>query len=443
MKTKFCFVVLCVLGLFVVDKSLAQTKPKLGTKPEIQVLTKSNNDIRAIAFSTQKNVLATGGFDSVVRLWDTDTGRIIRSLKVNNSSQDAVHSLEFSPDGKTLVTGGKYVQLWDVSTGRLKLKLADNPTGRREDVDSLSFSHDGQLLAVSRGIWRPQVQLWDLKTGNWLQTILSSVTSTRVKFSPSEDLLITASHLNTELFNVKSKRKTEIRYGGLDANVESVAFSPDGKTLAIAGDTTPYKEEWSVFDYGGFTGEVHIHDVKTGRLLKTIKHYEERCNSVAFSSDGASLAVGHDERIRIWSTRTWQLRQAKELPADAVSYSPDGKTLAFISEGKPMLWHFRQWKRGHLGVTIKTVPLPSSAIKVLNNQSAVGVLLMECAKYGPATRAGLLKGDIVLNLNKKPVQSAEDLAHQLHLLRSGDLAEIEVWRGTKIISVTAKLDTDE
>ena len=128
--------------------------------------------------------------------------------------------------------------------------------------------------------------------------------------------------------------------------VNSVAFSPDGKTLASASG-------------GSYSGDntVRLWDVQTGKQLRTLEGHTDRVNSVVFSPDGKRLAVvaqafpegirspSVDDvpqaRIHLVEMATGEVGETlvapPGFPATAV-FSPDGKTLATGGSGKVLLW---------------------------------------------------------------------------------------------------------
>ena len=121
---------------------------------------KGQNISICVAFSPNGATLASanGPFDTTVRLWDVKTGE---QKQVLTEHTQGVHSLAFSPDGTTLVSGGwdHTVRLWDAVTGEHKQVLA----GHTQIISSLVFGADGRTLAS--GDSDGTMRLWDVKTG--------------------------------------------------------------------------------------------------------------------------------------------------------------------------------------------------------------------------------------------------------------------------------------
>lgn len=124
------------------------------TEGKVQTLRAASQPLRALAFSPDRQRVASGGLGGVVRLWDLKSGQ---SLAEHSGHTDTVVCLAFSPDGLTLASGSddRTIKLWDAQTGHERLSL----TGHTEALSDLAFVPDGTaLVSVSSAgglkIWR-------------------------------------------------------------------------------------------------------------------------------------------------------------------------------------------------------------------------------------------------------------------------------------------------
>ncbi len=145
--------------------------------------------IYSAVFSPDGMLVASGGADGAIRLWDVRTGAQLFALEAH---QGLVRSLAFSPNGSLLASAGKDGKaiLWDVASGTPRLTLRD----QGQAVEGISFSPDATVLAS--GGEGGMVQLWDVATGTELTALLITATSdytlnrvTALAFSPDGTML--------------------------------------------------------------------------------------------------------------------------------------------------------------------------------------------------------------------------------------------------------------
>jgi WD40 repeat protein len=387
-----------------------------------QPLTGPTYTVYSIAFSRDGRLLAAGSADGTVRLWDVANPArprpVGRPLKVPGAAGAGgyVQSVAFSADGKTLAAGTsvKTVWLWNVSRPAAPVRFRGMPlTGPAEMVSSVAFSPSGTTLAASSE--DNKVWLWSVHANRRTATrdgTLAGATdwANTIAFSPDgRSLAEGTSDASVFVWNLARKAITatlaqpqpvtsvtwdgqgEIAAADADGTValwplpapvldtgnasESVAYSPDGATLAVGGTSV---QLWNVaartllvthslppqvtvnataFSPAGTTVAVALSNgtvaLLNGRTLAplgkpfTVIAGRGTAESVAFSPDGALLATGADDgSLRLFDVADpAHPRQVARVSdsGDAVytvAFAPDGLTVAAASvDDFVRLWH--------------------------------------------------------------------------------------------------------
>lgn len=286
----------------------------------IKTLAGHDHEVFAVAFSPDGQLLASAGGDCTIKLWDVQDGQCIQTLA---GHADWVRTVVFAPYPSQnaaqnpqlllLASGGadQQIKLWDVATGECLQTLS----GHQGWVRSLTFSRDGQLLASGSG--DQQIKLWDCSTGDCLSTYDGHSSGVYcVIFSPTTDILISSSGDRTvKLWDWRTDTCLKT-LSGQSNEVCSIDIHPDGRRLVcVSLDQT-----------------VKLWDCQTGQCLRTWDGHTDWALPVAFSPDGQTLASGsNDKSVVLWNWRTGQQQMALQGHTDfvyAVAFSADGQILA-------------------------------------------------------------------------------------------------------------------
>ncbi len=229
-------------------------------------------EVVSIGFSADGTALAAGHEQGEgLCLWDVATGGLVHRL---SADERGIQTAAFSPDGKTLVAGGRGqpVRFWDLATGK-EVRAVDGPAG---PVQPDCFSADGRIVVSSAP---GQSVLWNAASGKELFRIENrfaltlSADGNKLAWSTGQQIRIATTATGQQLSH----------FEGHALPVESVTFSADGKSLVTTGGNP-----W-IWDASTFKGH-------------PLARESPRASCAAFSHDGRILALGcfADQSIRLW-----------------------------------------------------------------------------------------------------------------------------------------------
>jgi eukaryotic-like serine/threonine-protein kinase len=278
--------------------------------------------VDSAAFSPDGKTILTGGDDRVARLWDAVTGQPIGQPMRHRGTVCAV---AFSPDGKSLITASadKTAQRWDAATRQ----PIGTPIKHDGEVRAVAFSPDGKTFLT--GGTDHTARLWDATTDQPIgPPILHQGRGVAAAFSPDGKNIVTSSSDGTlRLCHSSPVQRFQpiLEYRDF---ANAIAFSPDGKTIIT----------------GSQMGTALKRDAATGVLRGRLNgRHQGAVRAVAYSPDGKIILTGGtDKTAQLWDATTdlpIGPRLRHQGPVVAAEFSPDGKTiLTASSDGTVRLW---------------------------------------------------------------------------------------------------------
>ncbi|KAL2933300.1 Autophagy-related protein 16 [Bienertia sinuspersici] len=249
----------------------------------------------SILFEYNSNKLVTGGQDRSIKMWDTSTGALTRTLY---GSLGSVLDLTITHDNKTIIaaSSSNNLYVWDVSSGRIRHTL----TGHTDKVCAVDVSKISNRHVISAAYDRT-IKVWDLQKGYCTNTII------------------------------------------FPSNCNSVCFGTDGRTICS----------------GHVDGNIRLWDIETGKLVSEVAAHSLAVTSISLSRNGNTiLTSGRDNVHNLFDMRTLEVygtlrgsgnRMASNWSRSCIS-ADDGYVAAGSADGSVHIWSIQ---KGDIVSTLK------------------------------------------------------------------------------------------
>ena len=303
--------------------------------------------VKCLDLGQQGQLLAFGGDDHIVRLWNVQSQRFVAPLR---GHRESVRGLTFSPDATRLATVSQdgQIHFWSVRDGNRLRSLNEPVRGARE----ITFQPDGARFAVSG--FDSSVRIYDSATYQLVATLPTHNTNNEaVAYSADGSLLAVGGRTGVVRIWRTSDNRHLIDIEGDGRRVRAIAFSPDGSSLATGGDG-PFIMLWNP---------------QTGKLIRILNERPGRTFALAFC-DGNTLASGEsDNMVRLWDPATG--RQIATLSGhtgtiSTMTYEPKSQSLVTGSfDASVRFWALPSSSAAAVYVTVSpTVPDAPMALSV-------------------------------------------------------------------------------
>ncbi|MGA9995009.1 MAG: hypothetical protein WBP93_06330 [Pyrinomonadaceae bacterium] len=449
---------------------------KADDEADLPAITSDVGTITAAAFSPDGRFVVTTshasqGFGGILTIWDVSKDKPENLASAGFTEGAALSSVQFSPDGKTLLyvnpETGVLIQKWDAE----KRELSDPPPSFASDATSAAFSGDGKLVVTANV---NDAEVWDASTGKKLQALRHGANGIGVKtaaFSPSGRYVITTSDDNSiRVFETQSGKP--VATFGLDSSVNVATISPDEKYLVAVAEGDNKAQLFDVstkkklVDLTGHTGAMTGADFSpdgkyvvtssadktsriwdlTGKLIAELRGHTGAVNTAFFDPQSKYVVTSSDDK----TARVWEIsNDASQVSSDTRDLVPqglrDGSQEVSIDldqttngvQVEDISWSI--WKTGDRRMT----PLGSARIVVVSS-IRVRIGLTDFEKLSVAQLQGLNYSNVSISGNDDKGNELSEGDIFAVLTTEGNYAKVQVVKygeTLKIRWVTYRLNT--
>ena len=313
--------------------------------------------IEKIFFSPDGKYVLTIGFGPGARLWDVDSGQVVRDYITDRPQ---IWAASFTPDGKrVLLAGFDHIEVMDLVTGQLVRRIAAGS----EAISTIQCSRDGRHVLVTG----THARLWDMETDTIARAFEGHRGHTLFKFSPDETTLVSGGEDSSVKLWQRATGKPIRTFGERAGTVKAMSLSSDS-ALALSGGADQTLRLW---------------DLATGQLVRAFEGHTAAIKAVAFGKSADLLLSGSaDHSVKLWNAKSGQLLATFQGHTSAVS------TVAFAGElivaggadGTVKVWDAKgrllrsiDTRDQALGVTSMAVSPDGSRVLTGNSESSVDI----------------------------------------------------------------------
>lgn len=295
--------------------------------------------VESVEFSPDGKFLVSGTkFDNSVILWRTSDGSELWRQYAN----EEVERVGWSADGKYVAACSEdyKVTVYEAQSGKV-FTVLDHARG----IDGLIWSNSGQLLATGEEVLKGEngknegwIRIFDMSMGNQIKAIDFGNTVNELFFSSDDQYLLAVGHGMVKVYQVDGWKLIQTLTPGYYVTFTSGGFSPDGKYVVAVGQSEHAR------------GNLYLWEWQENKLVKKINHTGKKIESITWHPNGQYLAhAGHDPYIYVYRLSDILSYNHDEIPvahkswagdhAEYIDFNKDGSFLASAHQnGLIKLW---------------------------------------------------------------------------------------------------------
>jgi COMPASS component SWD3 len=284
------------------DKTIKIWNPTTGALQH--TLTGHIFNIKSLVVTPNGQTVISISFDNSIKFWNTQTGKEIRTI----TEKTGVRAILLTPDGQTLITssGDNNIKFRNLKTGKIDRIL-------KAETSVLAISHDGKTL-FSGGENGGKIRVWNLVTGKQIRSFTPPLPK-------KEDLLNGNERASAPITLAVSNDGKMLLSGGYDDSFQSAGVrSTDGKSfkawdlktgklihnisLGTSIDSLVISPDSKTFITGGLGRGIILRDIKTAKQVMELRGHGGGIYGLVFSPDGKILySASGDKSIRVWQIK--------------------------------------------------------------------------------------------------------------------------------------------